>query len=213
MGSPPALPFGCSTDVDRLLPPPGCWGRLPSPSRPGTWSGSLPSHTSGSPSVHQGGWDLVSRTPVDSLVVTNRAEGWTHRSTAGSTESCPCCRGELGPGDTGRVSCSLPWRSFGPERRCRSPRQSRSSCRHPEDAALAGAMFEGHTGDLGVRCDPRVKHCAHSSPAWGCIPWSQSWGSEHPRQILGSVSTGRVASLWRLFQAQGQDSVPLFSAL
>lgn len=63
-----------------------------------------PSHAAVSPSVHQGGWDSVSRTPVDSLVATNRAEGCTHRSRAGGTESCPCCRGELGAGDTGRVS-------------------------------------------------------------------------------------------------------------
>ena len=90
--------------MDRLFLSAGCWGRLPSPSRPGTRSGSLLSHAAVSPSVHQGGWDLVSRTPVDSLVVTNWAEGCTHRSRAGGTESCPCRRGELGARDTGRVS-------------------------------------------------------------------------------------------------------------
>lgn len=149
---------------------------------------------------------MVSRTPVNSLMVTNPAEGWTPRSRAGGTGSCPCRRGGLGAGDTGQVSCSLPWRSSWP--REEAPGHPGSHGPYVvilEDAALAGALSEGHTDDPGVRCGPRGKRCAHSSPALGCIPWSQSWGSEHPGQILGSVSTGRVASLWWLVQAQEQD--------
>lgn len=141
VGSPPALPFGCSTDVDRLLPFPGCWGRSCIPSGPGPGQApSPPMHIKGSPSVHQGGWDLVSRTPVDSLVVTNWAEGWTHRSrqVALSLAHAVSVSWALGTQDGWAAVCPGEALARG---RCQSPRQSWSSCRHPEDAALAGAMF------------------------------------------------------------------------
>lgn len=145
------------------------------PPRALTWSFSLTSRASVSPSVEEVG-TLCQGTPVSSLTGTDLVEDWTHRSREGPSESRPCGTDGLGAGDTGQMRQSALEELVAQKGGTRVTGSHGPCVIAPKDASLAGAVSVGHAGDPGVRHGPRGRRCTHSCLVSGPCPVKSEFG-------------------------------------